>query len=216
MILAVAGIWNTAREHDISATILDVVGALAKQRVRPEELLYRIFMPVQTALMAQKSASFISIQLDPAFSTFAQQNLERLYAAYLGEGEAGFRRAWSSIFRTGWELHRPTESIVVQEGGDGHSEEDAVVLKPGGENPETAVAAEYWYLLYVFGRRNIDWRKIRQTLIAGGNGREYDDLLIELSNGERLRIFFDVTHLNYSRDAQERIKARFPGSFTDE
>jgi hypothetical protein len=148
--LAVAGIWKTVTEHDISATILDVVRALAEQRIRPEELVYRIFRPVQTALMAQRAAKFLSIQLDPAFSTFAQQNLERLYAAYLGEGEAGFRRAWSSIFRSGWELHRPTESIVVCEGGDGRTEEGAIVLKPGDENPETAVAAEYWYLLVRF------------------------------------------------------------------
>jgi hypothetical protein len=56
---------------------------------------------------------------------------------------------------------------------------------------------------------------IRQALITRENGKKYDDLLIEFSNGERLSVFFDVTHLNYSRDAQERIKARFPEWFAD-
>jgi hypothetical protein len=197
--LAVAGIWNNATEHDSAATILDILGTLARRGVKPEEVALQIFAPIQTFLMAQRAADFLSIQLDPAFSTFAQSNLERLYLAYLREGEAGFRRAWSSVFRSGWESHRPSESIVVCEGGDGRSEEDAVVLKPGDEDPETAVRAEYWYLSYVYGRRNSDWRKIQQDLIAGQNGKKYDDLLIELSNGERLNIFFDVTHMSYWR-----------------
>jgi len=147
--------------------------------------------------MAQRAAGFLSIQLDPAFGTFAQRNLYRLYIAHLKDGETAFRRAWSSVFRSGWELQRPTESIVDCQGGDGRTEKNAIVLIPGNGDPETAVRAEYWYLSYVYGRRNSDWRKIQQTLITGEGGKKYDELLIELSNGERFSIFFDVSHLSY-------------------
>ena len=196
---AVAGIWNNVTEQNAAAMILDIVGVLAREGVKPRELAARIFMPIQTFLMAQRADSFLSIQLDPAFSKFAQGNLKQFYAAYLREGESGFRRESSRVFSSGWELHRPSESIVICKGGDGRSEECAIVLNAGDEDPVTAVTAEYWYLSYVYGRMNSDWRKTLQTLIRGKNGKRYDDLLIELSNGERLNIFFDVSHLSYWR-----------------
>ena len=129
--LAVAGIWKNVTEQNAAAMILDIVGVLAREGVKPRELAARIFMPIQTFLMAQRAGSFLSIQLDPAFGRFAQGNLKQFYAAYLREGESGFRREWSSVFSSGWELHRPSESIVVCEGGDGRSGQGAASENPG-------------------------------------------------------------------------------------
>jgi len=54
-------------------------------------------MPIQTFLVAQRAADFLSIQLDPTFGRFAQDNLQRLYVADLQHGEAGFHRTQGKL-----------------------------------------------------------------------------------------------------------------------
>jgi len=83
----------------------------------------------------------------------------------------------------------PEKSQSLNSGGDGSSMERAVVIN--AENSPAGIRAEYEYIARLYGRRNIDWRLIRQFII-NCEGRYYDVLRICLSNGEEKPVWFDI------------------------
>ena len=75
--------------------------------------------------------------------------------------------------------------------GSGESTDDPIVIE-GVSNNFEAVQAEYTYLSQKFGTRGVDWKMLQQSLIES-NGRMMDKMDIELSNGSKVTLYFDIT-----------------------
>jgi hypothetical protein len=80
---------------------------------------------------------------------------------------------------------------VTFTGGSGESMEKAVIIQ-GAPNSQIGVGAEYYYLEKRFGERQVDWKLIRQSL-RGKGGKYYDLMQIELKDGTKKDIYFDIT-----------------------
>jgi hypothetical protein len=73
----------------------------------------------------------------------------------------------------------------------GETIEKAIVIR-GAANHVAGVQAEYQWLEGAFGRRGRDWKLQKQSLLESG-GRRYDQMDIELADGTRRTVFFDIT-----------------------
>jgi hypothetical protein len=56
-----------------------------------------------------------------------------------------------------------------------------------------AVRAEYEYLNQRYGKRGVDWKLERQVLIQITDKRMCDVLHIDLADGTKVKLWFDVT-----------------------
>ncbi|MFX1561715.1 MAG: hypothetical protein ACFFDP_00205 [Promethearchaeota archaeon] len=56
-----------------------------------------------------------------------------------------------------------------------------------------AIKAEYEYLNQTFGKRGAEWKLERQVLIQAPNERMCDVLHIELADGTKVEVWFDIT-----------------------
>jgi len=75
-------------------------------------------------------------------------------------------------------------------GGDASSLGQAVVIQ-GARGETDGVAAEYWYVAALLGKRGVDWHLGSQALFEK-NGHQYDRL--DIVTGQRNRQFyFDIT-----------------------
>ena len=149
-----------------------------------------IFSMLQHLLMAQRKYDFLTIQLEPAFSTVARENAVALAnAAKLG-GSA-LAAQWDRTFAPGWEERVPEQVLTTYTGGPGDSDATAVtILAP---DLTAAIHGEYWYLFYTYGR---DWQLGREQRSAlHGNGRVFDQLELIFPNRTRKWVYFDVTRL---------------------
>lgn len=75
--------------------------------------------------------------------------------------------------------------------GSGTSE-DPIQISGVSTNFE-AVNAEYEYLRQRFGKKGQDWRLIRQALVKSPAGQLCDQLFIELADGSKVEVWFDIT-----------------------
>jgi len=75
--------------------------------------------------------------------------------------------------------------------GSGESIKEPIVVSDVRTHFE-AVDAEYAYLAQRFGKKGIDWKLVMQSLL-GADGKQIDKMDIELANGERMTLFFDIT-----------------------
>jgi len=80
---------------------------------------------------------------------------------------------------------------MVSYRGSGESVKGPIVVSDVKTDLE-AVDAEYAYLAKRFGRKGSDWKLIMQTLL-GTDGKQIDKMDIELPNGKRLTLYFDIT-----------------------
>ena len=87
--------------------------------------------------------------------------------------------------------NQPSKAPISLTGGPGDTPETAVVII-GAANSMAGVAAEYHYLERQFGRRQVDWRLKRQS-VRRFQGKIYDAMEIELADGSRKTIFFDIS-----------------------
>jgi hypothetical protein len=76
-------------------------------------------------------------------------------------------------------------------GGPGDTLETAVIIL-GAPSSRVGIDAEYVFLEKKFGRANVDWKLKRQSVLHK-DGRHYDRMDIELKNGSKKTIFFDIT-----------------------
>jgi hypothetical protein len=83
-------------------------------------------------------------------------------------------------------------------GGDGSSLASAVQILV--ENSSEGVAAEYAYLAHHFG----NYAQISQALLEE-NERKFDAIQLELEDGRKLEIFFDITAF-YGREMGDWLK----------
>ncbi|MHA1973741.1 MAG: hypothetical protein ACTSW1_12145 [Candidatus Hodarchaeales archaeon] len=72
----------------------------------------------------------------------------------------------------------------------GETMEEAIIILEA-ENSFIGVNFEYEYLDKKYGKQNIDWKLISQALYEK-DGKMYDLLYIELSDGSKKSIYFDV------------------------
>ncbi len=80
---------------------------------------------------------------------------------------------------------------ITFKGGPGDSPKTAVVIS-GASNSLDGIAAEYRYLGQKFGRQNVDWHLLRQSVLQQ-DGKVYDRMELDLKDGRRTTIFFDIT-----------------------
>jgi hypothetical protein len=155
-----------------------------------EEAVNAIFTMLQHVLMAQRSADFATIQLQPAFSPLARTNAVALAkAAKIGSIELAVE--WHQIFAPGWEERIPEQILTAYTSGPGDSVDTAVtILAP---DLTAAIHGEYWYLFYSYGR---NWQLGREERSAShADGRVFDQLELIFPDKSRKWAYFDVTRL---------------------
>ena len=74
---------------------------------------------------------------------------------------------------------------------DGSSMENAIQIL-GANNSFEGMQAEYQYLSDKFGVRGTDWNLDMQSL-AEDKGKRYDVMMVDLKDGTKLSIYFDIT-----------------------
>ena len=79
---------------------------------------------------------------------------------------------------------------ITFKGGPGDTPETAVVIL-GAPNSMAGISAEYDYLGKQFGRRNVDWNLLRQSIL-NQKGKVYDRMDLDLKDGSRKTVFFDI------------------------
>jgi len=84
-----------------------------------------------------------------------------------------------------------SQPMVTFEGGSGDTPAAAVIIR-GAADGIVGVAAEYRYLEGKFGQKMRDWRLKKQELLQE-NGRVFDVMHLELADGSRRTIYFDIT-----------------------
>ncbi len=80
---------------------------------------------------------------------------------------------------------------ITFKGVPGDTPETAVVIS-GAADSMAGIGAEYDWLARKFGRKNVDWRLRRQSVMPQ-QGKVYDRLEIELKDGSQRIVFFDIT-----------------------
>jgi len=85
----------------------------------------------------------------------------------------------------------PAPPQITFKGGPGDTPETAVLIS-GATNSIAGTAAEYTYLREKFGRENVDWNLKRQSVLQQ-KGKFYDRLELELKDGSRKTVFFDIS-----------------------
>ncbi len=80
---------------------------------------------------------------------------------------------------------------ITFQGGPGDKPETAVVIS-GAPNSMAGIAAEYDYLGKHFGPQNKFWKLKRQSLLRQ-DGKIYDRIEIELGDGSKKTVFFDIS-----------------------
>ncbi|NHJ14514.1 MAG: hypothetical protein EAX95_12615 [Candidatus Thorarchaeota archaeon] len=75
--------------------------------------------------------------------------------------------------------------------GSGKTLEDPIVISDVESHFE-AIAAEYEFLDQKYGRRGVDWRLVRQSLL-GQDGKQIDQMEIEVTGHGELTYYFDIT-----------------------
>ncbi|MBI4643007.1 MAG: hypothetical protein HY790_01085 [Deltaproteobacteria bacterium] len=86
---------------------------------------------------------------------------------------------------------KPAKPKIVFKGGPGDTPETAVVIS-GAPNSRVGINAEYYYLMKKFGQPNADWKLKRQSVLHV-KGKDYDRMEIELKDGSKKDVFFDIT-----------------------
>lgn len=74
-------------------------------------------------------------------------------------------------------------------GGDGSSFEKAIIIK--AKTSSEGIAAEYNYLEKKYGRKNVDWQMIQQSL-SYHNKKPFDILKIKHNNKE-FDVYFEIS-----------------------
>ena len=85
---------------------------------------------------------------------------------------------------------QPAKPQITFKGGPGDTPETAVVIL-GAPNSMAGIAAEYSYLKKKFGRENVDWNLVRQSVLQQ-QGKVYDRMDLDLKDGSKKTVFFDI------------------------
>lgn len=181
-----SGDWSPLSESEGKEFLLKFVQNLKE---RGFDAVRWIFVSAQNNLMAVGRKSFVDIQKLAAFSQFGLKNMAQLDAEWQSDGNNGFEDEWTRIFAPGWRAGVLPNQIIRLSGGSGDCEDNAIRVH--APDVEARIIAEYWYLHYVYGRRDVDWKYSSQHLTPRDEqGREFDVLTVELLGGEVEETFF--------------------------
>jgi hypothetical protein len=86
---------------------------------------------------------------------------------------------------------KPAKIKITFKGGPGYTTSTAVVIL-GAPNSRVGIDAEYYFLKKKFGKPKVDWNLKRQRVVRE-KGKVYDRMDIELKDGTKKTIFFDIT-----------------------
>jgi hypothetical protein len=86
---------------------------------------------------------------------------------------------------------QPAKPKISIKGGPGDTPETAFVIL-GAPNSRVGISAEYYALEKKFGRQNAEWKLKRQSVL-NEKGKVYDRMEIELKDGAKKTVFFDIT-----------------------
>jgi hypothetical protein len=86
---------------------------------------------------------------------------------------------------------KPGKIKITFKGGPGDTTATAVVIS-GAPNSRAGIDGEYYFLMKKFGKPKADWQLQRQSVIHE-KGKVYDRMDIELKDGSKKTIFFDIT-----------------------
>lgn len=86
---------------------------------------------------------------------------------------------------------KPAKPKIYFKGGPGDTPATAVVIS-GAPNSRIGIDAEYYFLEKIFGQPNVDWKLKRQSVIHE-KGKIYDRMDLELKDGSKKTVFFDIT-----------------------
>lgn len=86
---------------------------------------------------------------------------------------------------------QPAKPKITFKGGPGDTPETAVVIS-GAANSMAGIEAESYYLIKQFGRQNTEWKLKRQSVL-NQKGKVYDRMEIELRNGDKKDVYFEIT-----------------------
>jgi hypothetical protein len=112
--------------------------------------------------------------------------METLLRGWLEEQETGFARMWEQILAPGWKAMRERQNPIEITGRRGDCEENALEVR-GAADREIGVAAEWWYLYYIFGR---DWMAGMHATATAMDGRHLSIHHIYLSSDMRKEAYF--------------------------
>lgn len=91
------------------------------------------------------------------------------------------------------QLQNQKGNEAISASRDGSSPEKAIIIKYIGDY-DKSIDQEYQYLKKKFGIRGNDWNLVRQSLMAGKEGKSYDEMIIELlPSKETITLYFDIT-----------------------
>lgn len=85
----------------------------------------------------------------------------------------------------------PARPKISFKGGPGDTTATAVIIS-GAPNSRIGIDAEYLFLMKKFGRPNADWKLKRQSVIHE-KAKIYDRMDLELQDGSKKTVFFDIT-----------------------
>ena len=80
---------------------------------------------------------------------------------------------------------------ITLSGGPGDTMATAIVIK-GAKSSLDGIPAEYHFLEKKYGKQQVDWQLRRQSLMHQG-GKHYDLMQIELKDGTKKDVYFDIT-----------------------
>ena len=86
---------------------------------------------------------------------------------------------------------KSAKPIISFSGGPGDTTATAVVIS-GAPNSRVGIDAEYYYLMKKIGQPQVDWKLKRQSVLRE-KGKVYDRMEIELKEGGKKSVFFDIT-----------------------
>ena len=86
---------------------------------------------------------------------------------------------------------KPAKIKITFTGGPGGTPATAVVIS-GAPNSRIGIDAEYYFLRKKFGKPKVDWNLKHQKVLQE-KGKVYDRMEIELKDGSKKTIFFDIT-----------------------
>ena len=86
---------------------------------------------------------------------------------------------------------KPAKPKISFKGGPGNTPETAVIIA-GAPNSRIGIDAEYYFLEKIFGQPYVDWKLKRQSVLHV-KGKVFDRMELELKNGAKKDVYFDIT-----------------------
>jgi len=193
---------DISRDDAIDYLYLYLNGFLSDEDVEEDNV--RFFHQLQQLFMARKPLSeFYEIQGLPPFSTKVQRDFGQLLTVSKTDDRALFAETFNSIIGENLE----NEPIIAIAENSGLSPDEAIIIQVVGPNSgirklpraRMGVQAEYCYLCFYYGEREIDWKFRGQMSLLPIGTREFDRLTIEIG-GEERQVYFDITDFKGNYD----------------